>query len=219
MQDKDMLIKRLNRIEGQVKGIQKMVDEERYCIDILTQISAIRSAINKVGSIILENHIKGCVVNSIKDLKMNQQGYIVEIVDSVTAKLKLKRHFACASCGKCATTSEEKYIIVEADNTIGAKVGDRVEVNMETVNVLKAAFIAYTIPLLALLLGTVGTFYGLKAINITNNVEIISGGAGLIFTTLSFLILKKNDKKFRESKEYIPIVIRIIASSGSEINL
>ena len=51
MQDKDMLIKRLNRIEGQVKGIQKMVDEERYCIDILTQISAIRSAINKVGSI------------------------------------------------------------------------------------------------------------------------------------------------------------------------
>ena len=84
---------------------------------------------------------------------MNQQGYIVEIVDSVTAKLKLKRHFACASCGKCATTSEEKYIIVEADNTIGAKVGDRVEVNMETVNVLKAAFIAYTIPLLALLLG------------------------------------------------------------------
>ena len=65
MQDKDMLIKRLNRIEGQVKGIQKMVDEERYCIDILTQISAIRSAINKVGSIILENHIMGCVVNCI----------------------------------------------------------------------------------------------------------------------------------------------------------
>ena len=44
---------------------------------------------------------------------MNQQGYIVEIVDSVTAKLKLKRHFACASCGKCATTSEEKYIIFQ----------------------------------------------------------------------------------------------------------
>ena len=67
MEDKDILIKRLNRIEGQVKGIQKMVEEERYCIDILTQISAIRSAINKVGSIILENHIKGCVVNSIKE--------------------------------------------------------------------------------------------------------------------------------------------------------
>lgn len=149
---------------------------------------------------------------------MNEQGYIVEIVDSVTAKLKLKRHSACASCGKCATTSESKDIIVEVDNTIGAKVGDRVEVNMETVNVLKAAFIAYTIPLMALLIGTVGAFYILSYMNI-NNIEVISGGVGLTFTLLSFLMLKKNDSKFRESKEYIPIVTRVITTSGSEINL
>lgn len=149
---------------------------------------------------------------------MNEQGYIVEIVDSVTAKLKLKRYSACASCGKCATTSESKDIIVEVDNTIGAKVGDRVEVNMETVNVLKAAFIAYTIPLAALLIGTVGAFYILSYMNI-NNIEVISGGVGLTFTLLSFLMLKKNDSKFRESKEYIPIVTRVITRSGSEINL
>jgi sigma-E factor negative regulatory protein RseC len=149
---------------------------------------------------------------------MNEQGYIVEIVDSVTAKLKLKRHSACASCGKCATTSESEDIIVEVDNTIGAKVGDRVEVNMETVNVLKAAFIAYTIPLAALLIGTVGAFYILSYMNI-NNIEVISGGVGLTFTLLSFLMLKKNDSKFRASKEYIPIVTRVITRSGSEINL
>ena len=65
--DKQSLIKRLNKIEGQVKGIQKMVQDERYCVDILVQISAIRSAINKVGNIILENHIKCCVSNSIKE--------------------------------------------------------------------------------------------------------------------------------------------------------
>ncbi|MDK2564662.1 metal-sensitive transcriptional regulator [Romboutsia sedimentorum] len=65
--DKDALIRRLKRIEGQVKGIQKMVDEERYCVDVLVQISAIRSAINKVGTIILENHIKGCVSHSLKN--------------------------------------------------------------------------------------------------------------------------------------------------------
>ena len=150
---------------------------------------------------------------------MNQQGYIVEIVDSVTAKLQLKRYSACASCGKCATTSEEKDIIVEVDNTIGAKLGDRVEVNMETVNVLKAAFMAYTIPLLALLVGTIGSFYILKLINITNNIEVLSGGIGLVFTFIAFLILKKNDRKFRNSKEYIPIVTRIITTSGSEISL
>lgn len=75
--DKDAIIKRLKRIEGQVKGIQKMVEEERYCVDILTQISAIRSAINKVGSIILENHMKGCVSQSIK------QGNSEEMIDEL----------------------------------------------------------------------------------------------------------------------------------------
>ena len=150
---------------------------------------------------------------------MNQQGYIIEIVDNITAKLKLKRHSACASCGKCATTSEEKDIIVEVDNTIGAKVGDRVEVNMETINVLKAAFIVYTIPLIALLIGTVGTFYILNAINFNRNIEIISAIVGLIFTIIVFLILKKNDKKFRDSKEYIPIVTRVKVSEGNEITL
>ena len=75
--DKEAIIKRLKRIEGQVKGIQKMVEEERYCVDILTQISAIRSAINKVGSIILENHMKGCVSQSIK------QGNSEEMIDEL----------------------------------------------------------------------------------------------------------------------------------------
>lgn len=75
--DKDAIIKRLKRIEGQVKGIQKMVEDERYCVDILTQISAIRSAINKVGSIILENHMKGCVSQSIK------QGDSEEMIDEL----------------------------------------------------------------------------------------------------------------------------------------
>ncbi len=69
---------------------------------------------------------------------MNQQGYIIEIVDEKTAKLKMQRHSACASCGKCQTVSSEtKEIIVEVDNTIGAKIGDHVEVNMDNMNVLK----------------------------------------------------------------------------------
>jgi DNA-binding FrmR family transcriptional regulator len=61
---KDDVIKRLNRIEGQIKGIKKMVSdsEEKYCCsDILTQVAAARSAINKVGVIILENHSKSCI--------------------------------------------------------------------------------------------------------------------------------------------------------------
>ncbi|MGL4913772.1 MAG: metal-sensitive transcriptional regulator [Romboutsia sp.] len=81
--DKEALQKRLKRIEGQVKGIQKMVEEERYCVDILVQISAIRSAINKVGAMILENHVKGCVNNSIKNNDEDIESTINELVDTI----------------------------------------------------------------------------------------------------------------------------------------
>ena len=56
--------RRLNKIEGQVKGIQRMVEDEKTCVDILTQIAAIRAAINKVGGIILERYSKDCLQNS-----------------------------------------------------------------------------------------------------------------------------------------------------------
>lgn len=82
--DKQAIIKRLNRIEGQVKGIQKMVEDERYCVDILVQISAIRSAINKVGNIVLENHIKGCVSSSIKDGDNEQSEQVIsELMNTI----------------------------------------------------------------------------------------------------------------------------------------
>ena len=150
---------------------------------------------------------------------MEQQGYIVDIVDKKTAKLKMQRHSACASCGKCATTSEKKDIIVEVDNTIGAQVGDRVKVNMETVNVLKAAAIVYMLPLLFLLVGTITTYFILDSILFNGNVELFSGMMGLILMLLAFLILKKNDSKFRDSREYIPIVTEVVLKGGSEIKL
>ena len=58
---------RLKRIEGQVRGIQNMVDNDRYCIDILTQISAINAAMNKVGLQLLEKHTRHCVTDALKD--------------------------------------------------------------------------------------------------------------------------------------------------------
>lgn len=82
--DKEAIIKRLNRIEGQVKGIQKMIEDERYCVDILVQISAIRSAINRVGNIILENHIKGCVSNSIKEGETQESEELIsELMETI----------------------------------------------------------------------------------------------------------------------------------------
>lgn len=62
--DKDKLRKRLNRIEGQVRGIQKMVDDDRYCIDILTQISAVQKAFDAVALELLDDHVRHCVIGS-----------------------------------------------------------------------------------------------------------------------------------------------------------
>lgn len=64
--DKDALIKRLSRIEGQVRGVARMIAGDRYCVDILNQISALQSALDAVAMQLLENHMHGCVQNAIQ---------------------------------------------------------------------------------------------------------------------------------------------------------
>jgi DNA-binding FrmR family transcriptional regulator len=59
--DKDAVTKRLHRIEGQVRGIERMVDEDRYCIDILTQVGAVKTALESMAFEILNDHVRHCV--------------------------------------------------------------------------------------------------------------------------------------------------------------
>jgi len=63
--EKEALIKRLHRIEGQVRGIEKMLAEDRYCIDILTQIGAVSTALDSLGFRILDDHVKHCVAGAL----------------------------------------------------------------------------------------------------------------------------------------------------------
>jgi CsoR family transcriptional regulator, copper-sensing transcriptional repressor len=63
--EKDALVRRLHRIEGQVRGIEKMVAEDRYCIDILTQIGAVTTALESLGFHILDDHVKHCVAGAL----------------------------------------------------------------------------------------------------------------------------------------------------------
>ena len=62
--DKDALLKRLARIEGQVRGVSRMVEEERYCIDVLTQIGAIEAALDKVALGLIDDHTRHCVMHA-----------------------------------------------------------------------------------------------------------------------------------------------------------
>ena len=62
--DKDALLKRLARVEGQVRGVSRMVEEERYCIDVLTQIGAVQAALDKVALELIDDHTRHCVVEA-----------------------------------------------------------------------------------------------------------------------------------------------------------
>jgi DNA-binding FrmR family transcriptional regulator len=66
LHDKDAFLKRLRRIEGQARGLQRMVEEEQYCIDILTQVSAMTKALQSVALGLLDEHLKHCVVDAAK---------------------------------------------------------------------------------------------------------------------------------------------------------
>ncbi len=77
-EEKKVLVNRLNRIEGQVKGIVKMIEENRYCGDILIQLSAIDKSIKSLANVILDNHMHSCLIENIE--KKNYQ-VVDEIVD------------------------------------------------------------------------------------------------------------------------------------------
>jgi DNA-binding FrmR family transcriptional regulator len=64
---KDQLLKRLHRIEGQIRGIEGMVEQDRYCIDVLTQISAVQAALDKVALGLLDDHARHCVIDAAAD--------------------------------------------------------------------------------------------------------------------------------------------------------
>jgi DNA-binding FrmR family transcriptional regulator len=79
---KAAVLKRLNRIEGQVRGLSRMVDEDRYCIDIVTQVTAVRAALRRAEEEILRDHVSHCVEHAITSGNKNEQRKkISEILD------------------------------------------------------------------------------------------------------------------------------------------
>ena len=82
VKDKQEILVRLRRMEGQLKGIQKMVEEDKYCVDVLNQLSSIIAATQKVAAIIMTDHIKGCVRDALTRNE-NSEEYVNELVSVV----------------------------------------------------------------------------------------------------------------------------------------
>lgn len=77
---KDQITKRLRRVEGQVRGIEKMIDEDRYCIDVLTQIGAIQAALDKVALGLLDGHARTCMTQDHAD---GREAHVEELMGAV----------------------------------------------------------------------------------------------------------------------------------------
>ena len=78
---RDRNLKRLRRIEGQVRGLQRMVEEDRYCADILTQISSVQQALRSVGRELVRNHLKHCATAAIRSGDSDAEAMYDEVVD------------------------------------------------------------------------------------------------------------------------------------------
>ncbi len=85
--DIESLRRRMKRIEGQAKGILRMIEEDRYCIDVVQQLSSLAAAAKEVSMIILKDHIEGCVSRAIRN-QQDADKYVDELVDTIRKALR-----------------------------------------------------------------------------------------------------------------------------------
>ncbi|MEM7031027.1 MAG: metal-sensitive transcriptional regulator [Chloroflexota bacterium] len=87
--DKTAIVRRLKSVEGHIRGIEKMVEEDAYCIDIVNQIQAVQSALNKVNSLVLDQHLHTCVTAAIRSDDVDERERVInEVLNVFNAKSK-----------------------------------------------------------------------------------------------------------------------------------
>ncbi|HML35153.1 SoxR reducing system RseC family protein [Sporomusa sphaeroides] len=138
-------------------------------------------------------------------LGKEQEGIVIE-VQGGAAKVKTTRHNDCENCGACPGNSA---IVISANNALGAKLGQRVAIEVKEVNILKSAFIVYILPLIAIFVGALAgdSLYG--DLGISAMAARIAGG--ILAFILSVWYIKYVDNKARADKKAEPVITRIIA--------
>ncbi|GIM29691.1 hypothetical protein CPJCM30710_23570 [Clostridium polyendosporum] len=138
-------------------------------------------------------------------MKTEQEGIVIEVIGHI-AKVKISRHSECKNCGACP--GGDQAIVLEAQNLIGAKLGQRVFIEIKTTNVLKAAFVVYIIPLIAIFLGAIcGGWLARKNIQL---VQVLQIAGGIIAFVIAVLFIKFFDKSTNNNKKIQPTIKRIL---------
>lgn len=139
---------------------------------------------------------------------MKKAGFVTALQKD-SAVVRLARHSACSECGACHHGGEAKDIVIEAKNPAGAQVGDQVLVDLESIQIVRAASLFYGVPLLALLTGVFISkalldYLGVKAIG-----DLISAGIGLLAMVAVFVAIRINEPKLKQSGRYTSVITEI----------
>ena len=138
-------------------------------------------------------------------METQQEGIVLEVFDG-TAKVKTSRHNDCENCGACPGNSA---IVLEADNSLGAKPGQRVAVEVQEVNMLKAAFIVYVLPLIAIFVGVlIGNVVAEKLGYAALWFQV---GGGIVAFILAVVYIKYYDYRSRGNDKMRPVITRILS--------
>jgi sigma-E factor negative regulatory protein RseC len=141
---------------------------------------------------------------------MKQTGVVIGL-EGAKAKIKLQRHTACGDCGACQVSKNQLTMIFDADNNVGAKTGDFVEIDMESVDLLSAVVLIYVYPLIALIIGIFAGYYGMLALGIEDRAAQGFGAIiGILAAALIYAIIKLKENKLKIMKKYKPTITSIV---------
>lgn len=145
---------------------------------------------------------------------MIETGKIIGI-DGNLAKVLVLRHTACGDCGACQVGKDNLNMILTAENSIEAELGDNVQIELNTENFLFASFILYGIPLLALILGISSGYYLFKNLRYEDGIaQLVAFASGIVLLAVSYLIIKNNESKIGKMKRFKPRLIRVINTNN-----
>ena len=146
---------------------------------------------------------------------MKEIGKVTDIKDKI-ATIKIKRSSSCGSCTACGMRKDQNEMSLTVSNDLGANLGDWVELELQSISVVKASAIVYMIPLIALILGVAGGYT--LAGQLYGDAELYGALGGILLTVLSFIGIRAMDPIFNKKGDYSPKMISIInLSSKGEI--
>lgn len=141
---------------------------------------------------------------------MKQTGIVVGL-EGDKAKVKMQRHTACGDCGACQVSKNQLTLVLDAENNVGAKTGDFVALDMETVDFLSAVVLIYVFPLVALIVGIFAGYYGILALGIEDRAAQGFGAViGILAAALTYVVIRIKENKLKDMKKYKPVITNII---------